>query len=95
VPEAAVFVLSMQAVAGAGNVRPDGRRYDLLVFARGDDEGEAEGVARAGLAQLGWDQAAALRSGEITDPAAIPPDLEPTYRRALDQGCAVIVYDQP
>ena len=94
-PNAAVFVLTMKAVAGPRHAQPDGRRYDLLVFARGLDEAEATRVAFRGLERLGWDEAEALRSGEITDADAVPDDLQPSLRRALADGCAVIVYDQP
>ena len=93
--ESAVFVLSMRAVAGPANSQPDGRCYDLLVFARARDEAEAAAVAFRSLGQLGWIEAASLRSGEITDPDAVPEDLKPSLRRALDNGCAVIVYDEP
>lgn len=90
-----VFVVTMQAVAGPQNSQPDGRRYDLLVFARGDTEAAAEQAAFAGLAQLGWIDAVALRTGEIVEPAAVPPDLQPALARARQSGCAVIVYEQP
>ncbi|RAK58737.1 hypothetical protein DJ021_02425 [Phenylobacterium hankyongense] len=92
---AGVFVVTMQAVAGPRNSQPDGLRYDLLVFARGDSEAAAEQTAFAGLAQLGWVDAVALRTGEITDPAAVPEDLQPALARARQSGCAVIVYEQP
>lgn len=94
-PGATVFVVSMQAVAGPENVEPDGRRYDLLVFARADTEAEAEQVARHGLAQLGWIEAQVLRCGEITDPDAVPADFRRSFERAQAAGCAVIVYDEP
>jgi|GEM_PF-2268483 len=93
--EPAVFVLTMQAAAGPANAEPDGRTYDLLVFARGGDADEAEAVARRGLEQLGWIDAAILRNGEITDPDGVPEDLRASFQRALTQGCSVIVYDQP
>jgi thiamine pyrophosphate-dependent acetolactate synthase large subunit-like protein len=95
VPPAAVFVLTMRAVAGPRNAEPDGRRYDLLVFARGADETQAGAAARQALDQLGWIEAATLRSGEITNPDAVPEDLQPSFQRALETGCSVIVYDQP
>ncbi|HEY8572780.1 hypothetical protein [Phenylobacterium sp.] len=90
-----VFVLTVQAVAGPRNSVPDGRRYDLLVFARGREEIEADAVARKALADLGWDEPAIRRTGEITDPSGIPPDLERAYANAAAHGCAVIVYDEP
>jgi hypothetical protein len=93
--EAAVFVLTMQAVAGPRNAEPDGRRYDLLVFARAADAAEADAAARRGLDLLGWTDAAVLRSGEITNPDGVPEDLRDNFHRARAQGCSVIVYDQP
>jgi hypothetical protein len=94
-PSAGVFVLSIRALAGPRNSEPDGRRYDLLVFARGDDEAAAETVARAGLQSLGWDEPEIVRTGEITDPGAVPEDLQGAMGRARANGCSVIVYDLP
>jgi hypothetical protein len=94
-PAPPVFVLSVQALAGPSNSVPDGRRYDLLVFARGDDEAAAEAAARDGLSALGWDEPAILRSGEITDEGAVPDDLTAALANARARGCAVIVYDEP
>jgi len=92
---ATIFVVTLQAVAGPENAVPDGRRYDLLVFARAESEAEAEQVAFRGLEQLGWTDARALRSGEITQPDAVPEDFRATFERAQAAGCAVIVYDLP
>jgi hypothetical protein len=94
-PPATVFVVTMRAVAGPENSQPDGRAYDLLVFARAETEAEAERVAFDGLSRLGWIDAQALRSGEITDPDAVPTDLQGSYARAVENGCAIIVYDEP
>lgn len=90
-----VFVLTMTAVAGPQNAEPDGRRYDLLVFARGDDEEAAHAVAEAGLAARGWIESVLVRSGEIVDAGAVPEDLRGAMQRARDNGCALIVYDEP
>jgi len=94
-PQATVFVITMRALAGPENSQPDGRCYDLLVFARATTEAEARRVAFDGLGQLGWIEAQALRAGEITDPGAIPNDLQASFARALKSGCAIIVYDEP
>jgi hypothetical protein len=91
----AVFVLSVRAVAGPRNSEPDGRRYDLLVFARGADEAAAGAVAVSGLSALGWDEPEILRCGEITDEGAVPEDLRGALGRARANGCSVIVYDLP
>jgi hypothetical protein len=93
--EASVFVVSIQAVAGPQNAVPDGRGYDLLVFARAESDPEAEAAALHGVAQLGWIRARALRCAEVLRPEALPADFTPSYRRALADGCAVIVYDEP
>jgi hypothetical protein len=90
-----VFVLTMTAVAGPQNSDPDGKRYDLLVFARGEDEAEAQAVAADGLAARGWIDSDLVRSGEIVDAAAVPEDLRGAMLRALETGCALIIYDQP
>jgi hypothetical protein len=90
-----IFVLTMRAVAGPANTQPDGRRYDLLVFARADTEDDAGRVAAKGLEDLGWIDREILRCGEIVDAGAVPPDLESAMRNALRHGCAVIVYDEP
>jgi hypothetical protein len=93
--QASVFVLTMQATAGPENSVPDGKRYDLLVFGRGEGEDDAQGAAFAGLALLGWIEPTVLRIGEITDPDAVPEDLRGAMERAMVGGCAVIVYDEP
>jgi hypothetical protein len=93
--KAAVFVLTMRAVAGPWNAEPDGRRYDLLVFVRGQGEADAESAARRGLDQLGWIEAVTLRSGEITHPEGVPEDLRANFQRALAGGCSIVVYDEP
>jgi hypothetical protein len=92
--DATVFVVTIQAVAGPENVVPDGRRYDLLVFARGEDEAAAAEVAARGLGALGWIEVDILRSGEVTDSAALPEDFRDNYRQATEFGCSVIVYDE-
>lgn len=93
--QASVFVLTMQATAGPENSVPDGKRYDLLVFGRGEGETDAQGAAFAGLALLGWIEPVVLRIGEITDPGAAPEDLRGAVEQARANGCAVIVYDEP
>lgn len=91
---ATIFVVTMRAVAGPENSVPDGRCYDLLVFARASTDSEAEAVAFRGLAQLGWIDGQALRAGEITEPDALPEDFRRTFERAQAAGCAVVVYDE-
>ena len=93
--EASIFVLTMRAVAGPRNSEPDGRRYTILAFTRGADEDAATAAAFAGLDILGWDEAEALRCGEVTDEGAVPPDMQGTLARARRDGCALIIYDEP
>ena len=90
-----IFVLTMRAVAGPRNSEPDGRRYTILAFARGEDEAASTRAAFAGLDILGWDEAEAQRCGEVTDEAAVPTDMQATLARARRHGCALIVYDEP
>jgi hypothetical protein len=85
----------MRAVAGPENSQPDGKRYHILAFARGETEDAASLAAFEGLDALGWIDAEALRSGEITDPGAVPDDLKGPMRNALRDGCALVIYDEP
>lgn len=90
-----IFVLTVRAVAGPRNAQPDGRSYTILAFARGVDEAQASEMAFEALEVLGWIDAEALRSGEITDPQAVPEDLRAPMERARRDGCALVVYDEP
>jgi hypothetical protein len=90
-----VFVLTLRATAGPGNAQPDGRRYTILAFARGETEAAATDAAFAGLDALGWIDGEALRCGEIVDAAAVPEDLRSAMRNAQATGCALVVYDEP
>ena len=94
-PPQSIFVLTMRAVAGPRNSEPDGRRYTILAFTRGADEALATKAAFAGLEALGWDEGEALRCGEVTDEAAVPPDMQGAMARARQNGCALIIYDEP
>jgi len=89
----AIFVLTVTAVAGPRNSEPDGRRYDILLFARAADEAEADAVGRHALDVRGWDAPQILRSGEITDEGAVPEDLRGPMQRARRDGCALVVYE--
>ena len=89
-----IFVLTMTALAGPRNSVPDGRRYAILAFARGDDEAGAAAQALRALDLLGWDEGVTLRCGEIVDAAAVPEDLREPMARARRDGCALVVYDE-
>lgn len=89
-----VFVLTIRAVAGPENSQPDGKRYTILAFARGESEEAATAMAFEGLAARGWTDGESLRCGEIVDSGATPEDLKPAMVRARDHGCALIVYDE-
>jgi hypothetical protein len=90
-----VFVLTLRATAGPENSQPDGRRYTILAFAKGETEAAATGAASQGLAALGWIEAETLRCGEIVDPGAVPEDLRPAMHNAQANGCALVVYEEP
>lgn len=89
-----VFVLTMQAVAGPENSQPDGKRYTILAFARGESEDAATASAFHGLEARGWIHGESLRCGEIVDAGAVPEDLKPAMHNAEVNGCALIVYDE-
>jgi hypothetical protein len=90
-----VFVLTLRATAGPENSQPDGRRYTILAFAKGDTEEAATGVGLKGLDALGWIEPETLRCGEIVDPGAVPEDLRSAMQNAQANGCALVVYDEP
>jgi hypothetical protein len=89
-----VFVVTMTAVAGSANSQPDGKRYSILAFVRGDTEDLARDAAFAGLKALGWIEGEALRYGEIVDAGAVPEDLRSAMTSARKNGCALVVYDE-
>ena len=89
-----VFVLTMRAVAGPENLQPDGKRYTILAFARGESEAVATASAFQGLAACGWIDGESLRCGEIVDVGAAPEDFKPAMANAQLNGCALIVYDE-
>jgi hypothetical protein len=90
-----VFVLTVQATAGPANSQPDGRRYTILAFARGDSEAAATDEALGGLEALGWIDREILRCGEIVNARAVPEDLRSALQNARANGCALVVYDEP
>jgi len=89
-----VFVVTLRATAGPANSQPDGRRYTILAFAKGDTEDAATDAAFNGLDALGWIEGETLRCGEIVDPGAVPEDLRPAMANARANGCALVVYDE-
>ena len=89
-----VFVLTLRATAGPANSQPDGRRYTILAFAKGETEAAATDAAFQGLDALGWIEGETLRCGEIVDPGAVPDDLRSAMRNAAANGCALVVYDE-
>jgi hypothetical protein len=89
-----VFVVTLQATAGPANAQPDGRRYTILAFAKGETEAAATDTAFKGLDALGWIDGEALRCGEIVDAGAVPKDLRSAMHNAQASGCALVVYDE-
>ena len=89
-----VFVLTLRATAGPANSQPDGRRYTILAFAKGDTEAVATDAALQGLDALGWIEGETLRCGEIVAAGAVPEDLRGAMHKARENGCALVVYDE-
>lgn len=92
---ASVFLVTTQATAGPDSEDADGRRYPILAFAMAADDAAAEQVARDDLRSQGYIDIVVERTGEITDPAGIPEDLQSAYQTAQRWGCALIIYDAP
>jgi hypothetical protein len=92
---ASIFLVTTQAVAGPDSEDADGRRYTILAFAQAGAENDAEAIVRDDLAAQGYINVEIERTGEITDPTAIPEDLRNAYHTALKWGCALIIYDEP
>src|SRR5205085_1162175 len=90
-----VFLVTTRAVAGPESRDADGRTYAILAFAAADTEAAAETLAREDLSGRGYLDIDVQRTGEITDPAAIPADLRSAYETALRWGSALIIYDEP
>jgi hypothetical protein len=89
-----VFVLTLRATSGPETSHPDGRRYTILAFAKGETEAAATEAAFHGLDALGWIEGEAMRCGEITTAGAVPEDLRGAMRNARESGCALVVYDE-
>ena len=73
---------------------PSGPRLTVLAFATGADEEAATAAAVADLQGQGFSGIAALRTGEVADPAALPADFRSAYQTALTWGCGLIIYDE-
>ena len=89
-----LFSLLGEAAAGAGRTYPRGERHALMVFARASTREEAEGIARAGMTDLGWVEAIITKVGMI-DRLSVPEDLRPSVSHAWENGCSVVAYAQP
>jgi hypothetical protein len=72
-----------------------GPRLKVLAFALGEDEAAATAAAVSDLEGQGWSGIEALRTGEVTDPGALPDDFRSAYEAALKWGCGLIIYDEP
>jgi hypothetical protein len=90
-PPAAIFVVTLEAVEGAGG----GPRLTVLAFVPGTSGAEAEAAAAAELGSFGWSDIRTLRHGEVTDEAALPEDFRGAFANARRHGCGLIVYDRP
>jgi hypothetical protein len=86
----AVFVVTLEGVEAAG-----APALTVLAFMRAADEAEAERGATAELEALGWTGVQVLRSGEVTDAAALPEDFRAAMQTALKFGCGLVIYEEP
>ncbi|MDZ4371085.1 MAG: hypothetical protein U1C74_06660 [Phenylobacterium sp.] len=85
-----VFLITLEAIEA-----PGGPPLTVLAFARADDEAAAEAVAKAELEGFGWTDIRPLRTGELTDRSALPPDFRDAVANADRFGCGLIIYDEP
>ena len=84
-----VWLVTLEGAEAVG-----GPMLTVLAFVKADTEAAAEAGAVAELAELGWSQVTALRSGEVVDAAAVPEDFRGAMDEALRFGCGLIVYDE-
>jgi hypothetical protein len=85
-----VFLVTLKAVEAAG-----APPLTVLAFARAGDEADAQSVAVAELEGFGWRAIQPLRTGELTDRSALPPDFRDAVANADRFGCGLIIYDEP
>lgn len=85
-----VFVVTLEGAEAAG-----GPFLTVLAFACAPDEAAAEQAGADELRRLGWTEVRVVRTGELTDPQALPADFSDAYANALRYGCALIIYDEP
>jgi len=85
---ARVFVVTLEGVEAQG-----APPLTVLAFVRAATAEAAEAGAAAELAGLGWSAVQVLRSGEVTDAAALPEDFRGAMQTALRFGCGLIIYD--
>lgn len=89
-PLARVFVVTLQ-----GLEPPGPQPLTVLAFVTADSTGAAEAVGAAEVAAMGWTEVAVLRTGEVTDAAALPRDFAGAMETARRFGCGLIIYDEP
>lgn len=88
--QSSVFVVTLEGVETA-----DEGPLTVLAFVVGADEAEAEAVAVREMGRDGFSQIQALRTGEITDPAALPDDFREAMANARRYGSWLIIYEAP
>lgn len=85
--------MTVSVVTLEGVEAPGTPALTVLAFVRAATPAAAEAGALAELAALGWSNVRALRTGEVTDPGALPEDFRGAMETALRFGCGLIVYD--
>lgn len=89
-PDRPVFVVTVEGVEP-----PVTGRLTVLAFVAADGAEAAETTAAGEVSALGWTDVAVVRSGEVTDRAALPSDFEAAFANALRYGVCLIIYDEP
>jgi hypothetical protein len=84
-----VFVVTLQGVEAPGP-----QPLTVLAFVAAQTAEAAEAVGADEVAALGWTDVAVLRSGEVTDEAALPADFAGAMETARRFGCGLIIYDE-
>ncbi|WP_374469244.1 hypothetical protein [Phenylobacterium sp.] len=85
-----IFVVTLE-----GREPPDPARLTVLAFVEAPDEAAAEQGAHAALAERQWSDVRWLRTGEVTDEAAVPEDFSRAMASARRFGLGLIIYEEP
>ncbi|HEY8615689.1 hypothetical protein [Phenylobacterium sp.] len=85
-----IFVVTLE-----GREPGDPTPLTVLAFVQAADQPRADQTALAALAERSWNGVAHVRTGEVTDEAAVPPDFARAMDSARRFGLGLIIYEQP